>query len=52
MVSQYAMDWTTGVILPVHVFIFAITFRLALGPTIFRAINTGEFSPEGKAGSA
>lgn len=35
MISQYAMDWTTRVILPVQVFLFAITFRLALGPTVF-----------------
>jgi hypothetical protein len=40
MISQYAMDWTTRVILPVQVFLFAITFRLALGQQFSYAINT------------
>jgi len=52
MIPQYAMDWATGLILPYKFFFSPSRSDWIWGQQFSYAINTGEFSPEGKAGSA
>jgi hypothetical protein len=46
------MDWTARVILPVQVFLSPLRSDWLWGQQFSYAINKGEFSPKGKAGSA